>query len=426
MMDFRLQAPPAVRWIVATLEKVGHETWAVGGAVRDAAAGLPGGDWDLATHARPREVRRIFKRTVPLGVEHGTVGVLADDGKMYEVTTFRRDVETDGRHAVVEFAETIHEDLARRDFTINAVAWHPLREKLLDPYHGLADLRAGVLRTVGDPRERFAEDYLRILRAFRFAGRFSLEIEATTWAAIVGAVDHLCSLSAERIRDELLKVLADDPRPSRVLEMYRESGALAVLYPEVAAAATEGGGAGWRKRLTVVDALPLGEPFLRLAALLRGLPAEDAARVLVRLRLSNAQTDRVAHLASAPPTPGPDAEDEEIRRWLSAVGRDHVRGVLRLDLAAARAGVGAPPREAVAACRAVRRVMAARPPLAVPDLKLDGRDLIRMGLKPGPRFGELLEELLDLVLEDPSLNRKEILEAEVRRRVGEAEEGGTR
>ena len=128
----RPSAPPAVRWVARTLEEAGHETWAVGGAVRDVLLGRPAGDWDLATHATPKEVRRLFKRTVPLGIEHGTVGVLARDGTMYEVTTFRRDVETDGRHAVVSFAETIQEDLARRDFTVNAIAWHPLREELLE------------------------------------------------------------------------------------------------------------------------------------------------------------------------------------------------------------------------------------------------------------------------------------------------------
>ena len=173
-MKTRPDAPPAATWIVRTLEEAGHETWAVGGAVRDVLLGRPAGDWDLTTHARPTDVRRIFRRTIPIGVEHGTVGVLARDGTMYEVTTFRKDVQTDGRHAVVEFASTLDEDLARRDFTINAIAWHPLREELRDPFGGAVDLGHGVLRTVGAPEERFREDYLRVLRALRFAGRFGL------------------------------------------------------------------------------------------------------------------------------------------------------------------------------------------------------------------------------------------------------------
>src|SRR5690606_15815195 len=179
-----LHPPAAVREIARRLEDAGYETWAVGGAVRNAVLGLPPGDWDLATRARPPEVRRLFRRTVPIGIEHGTVGVLGRDRVLYEVTTFRRDVETTGRHAVVEFADSVIEDLARRDFTCNALAWHPLRGELLDPFSGLEDLRAGWLRTVGAPDERFAEDYLRVLRALRFAGRLRTAIEPRTWDAL--------------------------------------------------------------------------------------------------------------------------------------------------------------------------------------------------------------------------------------------------
>ncbi len=158
--------------IAERLEAGGFEAWGVGGAIRDAHMGVDRADWDIATDARPAQVRGLFPRTVPLGIEHGTVGVIAGDGTMYEVTTFRRDVETDGRHAVVEFAESIDEDLSRRDFTINAVAWRPATGELRDPFRGLADLDRGVLRAVGDPEQRFAEDYLRVLRGLRFAGRY--------------------------------------------------------------------------------------------------------------------------------------------------------------------------------------------------------------------------------------------------------------
>src|SRR5690554_2631650 len=154
-----LSPPRGVVRITRRLEGAGFPTWAVGGAVRDRVAGRPAGDWDLATRARPDQVRSLFRRTVPIGIEHGTVGVL-DGGHMYEVTTFRRDVETFGRHAVVEFADDVEEDLARRDFTINALAWHPLTGELLDPFHGRRDLHERRLRTVGAPGDRFAEDYL--------------------------------------------------------------------------------------------------------------------------------------------------------------------------------------------------------------------------------------------------------------------------
>ena len=242
--------------------------------VRDALAGKDPGDWDLTTAARPADVRRLFKRTVPIGVEHGTVGVLGKDGRLYEVTTFRRDVETFGRHAVVAFAETVDEDLARRDFTINALAWHPLRGDLLDPFGGRRDLEEGVLRTVGAPEDRFAEDYLRVLRALRFAGQFDLDVEPETWASLREAARHLDGLSAERVREELVKVLTQVPGASRCLGLYREAGVLDVLYPELAPLAGERPAPDqpdlWTATLGAVDAARPHRVRIRLAALLHG------------------------------------------------------------------------------------------------------------------------------------------------------------
>ncbi len=422
MKHARPTAPPAVRWIVRKLEGAGFETWAVGGAVRDALLGIPGGDWDLATRARPGEVRRVFRRTVPLGIEHGTVGVLSDEGVMYEVTTFRRDVETDGRHAVVAFADSLEEDLARRDFTVNAVAWHPLREELRDPLGGLADLERQILRAVGTPAQRFAEDRLRILRALRFASRFGLTVEGETWAALRAGVGELPHLSAERIREELLKVLEGDTAPSRALELYRESGALEVLYPELGELAGRAP-SDWAGALATLDHLPRGRPFLRLAALLRSVEPRAAVQVLLRLKLSNAQVDQTACRASAAPLPGAGLPDREFRRWLSSVGAAHLPAVARLDLAAARAaGSLRNSGDVVASWRRARAVVAARPPLGVGDLAVDGRDLIRLGLRPGPRFGEILGALLEWVLEDPSRNQRELLLERAARLAGE--EGG--
>jgi tRNA nucleotidyltransferase (CCA-adding enzyme) len=412
-------APPAVSWIAKTLEAAGYETWAVGGAVRDVLRGRSSGDWDLATRARPQEVRRLFKRTVPIGVEHGTVGVLARDGTLYEVTTFRRDVETDGRHAVVQFADDIHDDLSRRDFTVNAIAWHPLREELLDPFGGVADLKAHVLRTVGSPADRFREDYLRILRALRFAGLFSLDIESDTWEALRRLADHLTSLSAERIRDELVKVLDQDAAPARALELYADSGALGILYPELDRLRIEegkGAGAGpWRLSVETVQQLPPGRPMLRLAALLREVEPAEVAAMLLRLRFSNAIVDETAHRASALPLPGPDAEERAFRGWLSATGAERLAALARLDLARAEAecrlGIGDHVADVVASWRHAQAVKRAAPPLTVGDLALDGRGLISLGLKPGPSFGRILEELLEWVLEDPARNQRDALAA---------------
>ena len=416
-----------------TLEDAGHATWAVGGAVRDAWRGRPSEDWDFATAATPRQVRRLFKRTVPIGIDHGTVGVLARDGTMYEVTTFRKDVETDGRHAVVEFAESIDDDLARRDFTINAIAWHPVRDEWYDPFDGESDLRAGVLRTVGTPADRFREDYLHILRALRFAGRFSLEVDPATWSAMRELVGHLPALSPERIREELLKVLAADPNPAGALELYRRCGALRVLYPELDAL----GPARWTDLLGTLGRLPLQRAHLRLAALLRPLAPDDVAAVLMRLRLSNAVVDETARLATGRPLPAPDAPDGDFRRWLSAHGAMRLTPLARLELARARgradvgahAGKGsgqaaseegdavaepdavAAPETVVDAWNRARAVRRSGAPLTVSDLELDGRGLIGLGLRPGPGFGEILDGLLDWVLDDPSRNERALLEA---------------
>jgi tRNA nucleotidyltransferase (CCA-adding enzyme) len=429
----RLPAPPAVRWIVRTLEDAGYETWTVGGAVRDELLGAIATDWDFATRARPAEVRRLFRRTVPVGVAHGTVGVLARDGTLYEVTTFRRDVETDGRHARVSFSDRIDDDLARRDFTINAVAWHPLREELYDPFGGGADLERGVLRAVGEPTERFAEDHLRILRGIRFAGRFSLEIEGATWQGLTAAVGSLALLSPERVREELLKVLSQDPAPARALDLYRRAGVLPVVLHELGGLPER----EWRATLAEVEAVPSHRTWLRVVALLAhlgrvpaadddppavdGLPAADpesargaarAAALLSRLRASNAQVDRTARLVAGGPLPPPsEAPDADLRRWLATSGPSLLSDRARLWIARCRAGTGPDP---LAVLRRLRRIVCDGTPLAVGDLALTGRDLIGLGLEPGPRFGEILDALLAWVLEDPARNTRERLEARVR------------
>lgn len=406
-------APPPVRWITRTLEEAGYETWAVGGAIRDALRDHPSGDWDLATRARPGKVRSLFRRTVPIGIEHGTVGILARDGTLFEITTFRKDIQTDGRHAVVEFADSIEDDLARRDFTINAIAWHALREELFDPFGGARDLRDGVLRTVGVAADRFREDYLRILRALRFAGRFELEIEASTWDAARSSAGHLPKLSPERIREELLKVLGQDPRPTRSFELYAGSGALRVLYPELDDLRARDPDS-WSRAIAVVERLPAHRQDLRLAALLRPLAPEVVAAILVRLRLSNAMIDDVSCLAGAEPIPDPSASDADVRRWLSRHGAGRLNAIARLDLAAGRvADGGERSRSVVSAWRRARAIRRQAPPLEISDLAIDGRDLIALGMKPGPLFGEILDELLEWVLDDPARNEPELLEEKV-------------
>ncbi|MBX6363248.1 MAG: CCA tRNA nucleotidyltransferase [Gemmatimonadetes bacterium] len=413
--------------------------------MRDAVLGLPAQDWDLATRARPADIRRLFRRTVPIGIEHGTVGVLGRDGVLYEVTTFRRDIETFGRHAVVEFANSVEEDLARRDFTINALAWDPATEELRDPYGGLADLRAGVLRTVGHAEERFAEDYLRVLRALRFAGQFRLTIERRTWDALVAATPNLPRLSAERVREELMKVLAKSRCASAALSLYAAAGVLAVLYPELDALvglfrSPSAPVDAWTESLLAVDALPPSRPTLRLAALLHliGAPAartrdlrggwrftghevigaRKAEELLRRLKASNAEIARVARLVrhQSDLFP-PDAGGPTIRRWLRLLGPDLVNDFWRLRFALwragepARAGVEPPPRpdDLLERHAAAGHVIRQRPPLQVSDLAIGGAELRALGIPQGPRYGKILRALLERVTDDPELNTRDSL-----------------
>jgi tRNA nucleotidyltransferase (CCA-adding enzyme) len=405
--------PAALLQIAERLESAGCEAWAVGGAIRDAIRGRPRGDWDLATDARPEEVRQMFPRTVPLGMEHGTVGVLGEDETLYEVTTFRLDVETDGRHAVVEFAADIEEDLARRDFTINAIAWRPATQDLRDPYHGIDDLRAGVLRAVESPDRRFAEDYLRVLRGFRFAGVYDLAIEPQTQSAMRAAVPHLDRLSAERVREELLKVLSAEV-PSRALRMYADYGALKEWYPEIASAPSE---SSWGEALGAIDALPVHRTFLRLVRLILSsgggddAAAERAGTLLRRLKFSNSEIRRATHLVTHYlPLVHPADGSATIREWLHTVGPEYSRDLFRLHFAAARASGSDDGQRALRyTWSRVHGEIVEEAPVSVGQLAVDGNDLIALGLPAGPLVGLMLEELLAQVIESPERNERDVL-----------------
>lgn len=428
-----LRPPAAVLDIARTLHRAGYETWCVGGAVRDALLGISHLDWDLATAARPEVVRKLFRRTVPVGLQFGTVGVLDAAGHMHEVTTFRRDVRTDGRHAEVEFGASLDDDLARRDLTINAIAWDPIGQRLADPFDGRGDLARGLVRAVGDPDERFREDRLRALRAIRFAARFGFTIESHTWDAIGRSAPHLGRLSAERVKQELDKTMEQVPRPSAALALWRESGAFGTLIaalrdvPDVILAA--------------VDALPVPGPptrplrrTLRLAALLSGLDPREVPRVLKALKSSNLEVSTVSTLVSlwhdlgdtlAYALATAQAGDERVlRHWVARIGRLRLAAFARLAAAHwwARREVGQ-PAPAAAEWRALYRRMvriAFRDPLDVADLAVDGDDLRRAGVPGGPLLGRVLHGLVAFVLDDPARNTPDALLAEATRLAAEA------
>jgi tRNA nucleotidyltransferase (CCA-adding enzyme) len=380
----RIVIPPPVVAILEELERQGHETWCVGGAIRDALLGDPQVDVDLATSALPAEVRRIFRRTVPIGVEHGTVGVLDDAGDLHEVTTFRRDVQTDGRHAVVEFGASLDDDLARRDFTINAIAWHPVRHAWRDPFQGLADLEAGIVRAVGNPAERFREDRLRILRALRFAARFEFSIDPDTWQAAVAQVRDTAQLSAERVREEWWKSVATARDPLELIRLWTASGVADVWLADGQP----------REPDRIARVVSRRDPVLLLAAWRR--PVEP---VLRRLKASGQDIARGRAIDQGPDAPT-NADATSVRRWMSVVGK------AADDLAALAAGD--PDAQGwideMSAIRA-RGEATSRAMLAV-----SGDDLVAGGVvEPGPALGRVLAALLEAVLENPDRNQRDTL-----------------
>ena len=379
----QLPIPSEVLKIAKKLEDAGFETWCVGGAIRDNLLGLENHDFDLTTAAPPAEVQKLFKRTVPVGIAHGTVAVLDANNQPHEVTTFRKDIKTDGRHAVVEFGVSLMDDLARRDFTINAIAYHPTTREWRDPFQGEEDLGKKLIRSVGDPNWRFQEDYLRILRALRFSARFEFKIHARTLEAAKANAQGLGQLSAERVRDEWFKGIQTARKVSRLVALWRDVGAARIWLPEI-------GGAG-NGEPGAVDKLPR-DPVLITAFL-----AKDPASLLTRLKSSNKDIERGRAIGSWREK-YPDAKDAAaVRRWLAEVG-EHADDLLALLPA---------PRSHLA--QAVARIRATNPPLALKDLAVKGDDLIAAGVRPGPDLGDALQRLLAEVLEDPARNTREYL-----------------
>ena len=376
-----LEVPAEVVGIAQKLEDAGHEAWCVGGALRDAILQDAQSDYDLATSATPDQVQQLFRRTVPVGIRFGTVGVLDRARRMHEVTTFRRDVETDGRHAVVQYGVSLEDDLARRDFTINALAYHPLRREWRDPFDGAADIDRGVVRAVGEPATRFREDYLRILRALRFAARFGFRIDEATWAAALEAAPGLQGLSAERVRDEWFKGLMSTRSVPEMVRLWRESGAAAIWLPQL--------------RDATID-VPRAE---RDAVLLTVLLTKSPVAVLRRLKTSGTEIARAQAVAVAPAEPR-GRDEESVRRWLSAA---NAAADDALTLHRWRTGEPAPWAATAEKIR-VRGDAVRREQLAV-----RGTDLIEAGIPAGPALGAVLGRLLERVLVDPALNTRERL-----------------
>lgn len=383
--------------LLDTLHRAGYAAYVVGGCVRDSLLGLTPHDWDLCTSALPQQGMELFgeEKCIPTGLQHGTVTV-KQGGGLYEITTFRTEgTYTDGRHPdEVHFVPDVREDLARRDFTINAMAYNA-KEGLVDPFGGQADLQSGILRAVGVPHQRFTEDALRILRLYRFAARFGFSIDPPTAQAAQELCAHLDCVSVERIEEELAKLLSA-PAPAAYLDEKILGVVLPELSPEALAAAKP-----------VVDVCPAGEQALpvRLAALLLSLGEDGTRRTLRRLRCSNACIEETAVLVREVVSGVPVSLNIYARRLL---GRYNLCTVQRL----AALGTALQPEHAAdfaALSELAERLDADGVCCRVSQLAVNGRDLMAAGVPAGPGIRKVLEALLDGVIREEYSNERQAL-----------------
>lgn len=438
------------RKIIDILDKRGHRSFFVGGCVRDRIMGKPIVDIDITTSARPEEVMKIFPEeeiyAVPTGLEHGTVTIVYN-GLNIEVTTFRRDVSTDGRRSTVEFGTSLEEDLLRRDFTINAIAYCPKLKKHIDPYGGMEDIKGRVIRAVGSPLDRFREDYLRMLRAHRFEATLEFTIEESTREALARAAreDWQGIISVERIRDEINKCFKQAERPSIMLEGMRKSGILKMILPDLDSCF------GFEQNkyheydlyhhtLLTIDAVPKEDYLIRWSALLHDLgkvPAcknygpdstfykheidstEISGKIMKRLRFSRNETTTVLNLIRHHMFQySIDMKDSSIRRFVASVGIENLNDLCTLLYADRLAkGRSISPETLLGATAILGRLekMSAQEKIfKLKDLAIGGKEVMDIRKIPScPEVGKVLKKLYEFVLEDTTLNTNERLKSMV-------------
>ena len=463
-MEPILHVPADAARIIGKLEQAGYEAYVVGGCVRDSVLGREPEDWDITTSASPEQVKAIFPRTIDTGIEHGTVTVM-DHHVGYEVTTYRVDGEyRDGRHpSSVTFTRSLEEDLLRRDFTINAMAYNP-KSGLVDLYDGMGDLKRGCIRCVGVPKERFSEDALRILRALRFASQLGFTIEEETLAAMRELAPRLSAVSAERVRVELVKLLGGKC-PEMMVTAY-EIGVTDVILQEWNAMITEDQDNPHhlydvgRHTVKTLQALHKEPEYLAadaheraiydMAMLLHdaGKPAcrtieadgyrhyrghalissEIAKKVLRRLKFDNDTIALVTLLVRWHDCRFDIKKDvsfaNSMRRIVSRVGKDNMKylfPIMRADIEGQHPEYRERGLARVARMQEEYEVILREGHcVAVRDLAVTGRDLIGLGYKPGPALGEALEKLLQIVIDDPAANTAETLTAKAKAWIAEA------
>lgn len=438
----KIQMPQAVREILQTLRENGYEAYAVGGCVRDSVLGRKPEDWDITTSAMPEETKALFPKTFDTGIEHGTITVLIDHVG-YEVTTYRIDGEyEDGRHPKeVTFTRSLAEDLRRRDFTINAMAYND-EDGMVDLFGGMEDLKAGIIRCVGNAEERFSEDALRILRAVRFSAQLDFEIEEGTKEGIRKLAPNLCKISAERIQAELVKLLVS-AHPDKLRDAWA-LGITKVILPEFDRMMETSQETPYHcysvgeHTLHAMKAVE-NDRVLRLTMLFHDMGKPDkktidpdgtahfkghasvseamAKEIMRRLKFDNDALRKVTRLVWCHDDRMP-AEERRVRRAVNRIGEElfpYYLKVRRADVAAQSAYRREEKEENLSAIENLyEKIMEEGQCVSLKTLAVGGKDLIAAGVKPGPQIGQILDRLLDEVLEDPRKNEKECLLARVK------------
>ncbi len=437
MREIKINMPQAVKEIIGRLEREGFEAFAVGGCVRDALLGREPADWDITTSAMPEEVKALFSRTIDTGIQHGTVTVMKDH-EGYEVTTYRIDGEyEDARHPKeVSFTSNLVEDLKRRDFTINAMAYND-RVGLVDEFDGIGDLENKIIRCVGNAKDRFSEDALRMLRAVRFSAQLGFSIDEATKSAIVELAPNLNKISAERIQVELVKLLVSD-HPDYLRIAY-ETGITAVVLPEFDAAMRQKQNSPFHiysvgeHTLKTLSHVP-AEKALRLTMLFHdfGKPqtfsedeegvshfyghaavgADMVRKIMRRLKFDNDTLNKVKKLVSEH---GRKIHNnpKSVRKAVAKIGKELFLDFLAVQRADTMAKNPSIQKDRLALFEELERIyeeiLEREEAVSVKDLAVDGKDLIAVGVKQGKQIGEILNQLLEMVLEEPQKNEKEVL-----------------
>jgi len=394
-----INLPTDVCYLIDRLNSYGHKAVIVGGCVRDALMGFEPKDWDLATSATPAQVKSIFPKTFDTGIKHGTVTVVHHKIN-YEITTFRTEGSyRDHRHPdTVSYTTSLREDLNRRDFTMNAIAYHPVGG-WSDPFHGMEDIKNCVIRGVGRPEERFHEDALRMLRALRFTGQLGFIIEDSTWKALQMKSTTIVHVSAERVREEFLKLLLSNG-PDK-LELVNKSKLMVYYHPVFGNILKE------REGLFPYLRLCPSSAALRLSFLLEPLTGGEAEELLQDFRFDNKTIKMVTMLIQALKYPA-DTRPAGIRKQASRMGREAYEKFMILSRVKAQIR-GSGLAQINEWEEAYRQVISDKPCLSLKELALSGNDLISLGCRPGPELGLVLENLLEAVLETPKINTREDL-----------------